>query len=396
MTRKSALYTPLALALVLGFGPLPAQSPSQEGREAEVPKGQAETQVMPPVLTEPKTLAGMNLDFTSGAKLGEIFQDLSKHSGVSILLHASVPGQALSTSADLRGMNFQRVLDALMLQNDLFYKVMDSSSIMVFRKTPQNLQDFETRIVKTLYLANADGDSVRQNLNALMPQIRVFVDKRLSAITVSCTLPELAKVQQLVSSLDLAKGEVSLQMELLEVPQMPSAAAPLPKDGTATSVDDALARVRQAGDCKLLASPGVRVVAGETAEIRIGRKYASQPMGKGPKTAPTEKPGAVQSDDLGVTLKVRPRLHADHEITLELDFASTDPLTVKEPGRPNLSEHVLKTMVRVKDGETVAVGHLPVDEQSDSLPGSTTGGKAKKERILVVKAVLVRRAGEKP
>ena len=46
----------------------------------------------PPVLNEPKSLSGMNLDFTGGAKLGEVFLNLSKQSGVSIILHASASG----------------------------------------------------------------------------------------------------------------------------------------------------------------------------------------------------------------------------------------------------------------------------------------------------------------
>ncbi|BDU74245.1 hypothetical protein [Mesoterricola silvestris] len=63
-------------------------------------------------------------------------QGLGKQSGVTVLLHASAEGLDASTCADLRGMDFRRALDNLMLQNDLFYKALDPTSIMVFRKKP--------------------------------------------------------------------------------------------------------------------------------------------------------------------------------------------------------------------------------------------------------------------
>jgi general secretion pathway protein D len=347
----------------------------------------------------------MNLDFTHGAKLGEVFLNLSKQSGVSIILHTSVSAQETSTCADLRGMSFQRALDTLLLQNDLFYKVMDPISIMVFKKTPQNLQEFETRLIKTFYLANADVDGVRQNFNALMPQLRVFIDKRLNAVTISATPGELAKAQQIVNNLDRGRGEVRLQMEIIEVAQKASVAAgllqmvetPPSQDAKAVATVEALARVMQDGDSKLLASPDVRVLSGETAEVRIGRKLALNQADGGAKTtrnvatAKADDPRHAPSrDDLGERIKVRPRLHPDHEITLEMEYEVTDPLKPSEPGHPSLSERIIKTSVRIKDGETLVFGGLLEDEKRDRGAGGASGGKEKKDRLLVVKAVVVR------
>jgi len=356
------------------FAILHAQPSGQDGREAA-----------PPVLNEPRPLAGMNLDFTRGAKLGEVFLNLGKQSGVSIILHTSVSGQEVSTFADLRGMGFQRALDTLMLQNDLFYKVMDPGSIMVFKRTPQNLQDFETKLIKTFFLANADVDSVRQHFNALMPQLRVFIDKRLSAVTLSGTPSELAKAQQIVTNLDRGRGEVRLQMEILDVAQKASLAAGLtqgiatPPGQDANAPDGALARVMKDGDTRLLASPDVRVISGETAEVRIGRTLGLNQADGGAKTPRNDAPGqAVQSVDLGVRVKVRPKLHANHEITLDIEYEIHDPL---KPGEPGLGERVIKTSVRVKDGETLVLGGLLEDDK---------GGKDKKDRLLVVKPTVVR------
>lgn len=399
MTKRSEVFARIGLVLTIGFGSLHAQSAVQEGREAAVPRAQGETPLAQPVLTEPRPLAGMNLDFTAGAKLGTVFQDLGRHSGVSIILHASVAAREITTTADLRGMTFQRALDALLEQNDLFYKVLDPTSIMVYKKTPQNLQEFEPRQIKTFYLANADLDAVRQNLNALMPQLRVFIDKRLNAVTVSCTQAELAKAQQIVRNLDKSRGELSLQMEIIEVARKGSPAAGLLRAaGTAPNPDAKdiptglfLAMVMEDAGSKLLASPELRVVAGESSEIRIGRKLTQAQVAAAAKGAgkTDDNRSAVPSDDLGLKLKVRPRLHPDHAITLDLECEFTDPLKPVEPGRPSLSVRALKTSLRLKDGETVVLCGLLEDEGRDGAPASAGPAKETKDRLLVVKAVVL-------
>lgn len=382
------------LVATLGFGLLQAQ-PAGQGREGDAPSA-------PPVLNEPRSLAGMNLDFTRGAKLGEVFQGLSKQSGVSIILHASVSAQDLSTTADLRGMGFQRAVDTLMLQNDLFYKVMDPASLMVFKKTPQNLQEFETKAIRTFNLANAGVDTTRQTLNALMPQLRVFTDKRLNAVTALGSAGELAKAQQIVTSLDRRQGEVRLVMELIEVSHKAAVSAgllrtvetPASPGANAVPAEQALARVMQDGNSRVLASPDLRVLSGEFGEVRTGWKPALHPeagLAKAPKTASSGKPEpgpSALADILGARIKVKPRLHPDHEVTLDVECEITDPSKGGEPA--GVSTRSLKTSVRIKDGETVVFGGLLEEENHGSLAAGARGGK---DRLLVVKAVVVR-AGE--
>jgi general secretion pathway protein D len=403
MTRLTKVLVPIGMLLTMESGLLHAQPASPEGRAAHPTPIQNEAL---PVLIEPGTLAATNLDFTRGARLGEVFLTLGKASGVNILLHVSAAALEISTSADLRGMSFQRALDALMLQNDLFYKVLDPHSIMVFKKTVQNLQDFEPKSIKTLYLANAEVDAVRQNLNALMPQLRVFVDKRLNCVTVSCSASDLAKATQVINNLDRARGEVRLQMEIIEVSQKASAAAGLlPGIGTvpspelkAISPERALAKVMQDGGARLLANPALRVVSGEAAEVRVGSKPALAQAAVSAKTTQNDSTGkpevagqSLQSDDLGMRIKVRPRLHPDHEISLDLEYHVTDPVSSGKPGHSSLSERYIKTSVRLKDGETVVFGGLLEDQQRAGGAKGTSDGKEKKDRVLVVKASVVRR-----
>ena len=284
-----------------------AKAEAEESIDAEQKKAEAK-QILP---INPRSLEGMDLNFTRKTSLKEILQQLSKNSGVNIVLHQSAAQQDQQVSVDLRGLPFQRVLDTLMLQSDLFYKVIDPNTIMVFKKTPQNLQEYENKLIRTFYLSNAEVDNVRQIFNALMPQLRVFVDKRLNAMTVLAKPTDLAIAQRIVSQLDKAKAEVMIYLELLEVAETDTESLGLlpvitPSDtagtysvgatasGGASNLNQTTGSLRiskstinflfpslrldmlkESGATKLLANPNVRVVSGETGEVNIGDKIST-------------------------------------------------------------------------------------------------------------------------
>lgn len=108
------------------------QQEADEGLEAQRRSADQRSQAT----LNPRSLEGMDLNFSRRTSLREIFASLTRATGVNILLHTSF--QDSQISADLRGLTFQRILDTLMLQNDLFYKMLDGNTIMVFKNTPPN------------------------------------------------------------------------------------------------------------------------------------------------------------------------------------------------------------------------------------------------------------------
>ncbi|HXC17907.1 MAG TPA: secretin N-terminal domain-containing protein, partial [Holophagaceae bacterium] len=163
----------------------------------------------------PRSIEGVDLTFSRRTSLREIFSALAKASGVNILLHSSF--QDASTSIDLKGLTFQKALDTLMLQNDLFFRVVDTNTIMVFKSTPQNREQYENQIIKTYYLSNSDPQDIRQSLTALMPQLRIFTDKRMNAVIVKAKPLELAIADRVISQLDKSLPEVMVYVQLMEV-----------------------------------------------------------------------------------------------------------------------------------------------------------------------------------
>ena len=436
-----------------------AQEEAEDSIDAERLRGEAKNAL--PI--NPRSLEGMDLNFTRKTSLKEIFQQLSRNSGVNIVLHSSASAQDVQVSVDLRGLSFQRVLDTLMLQSDLFYKVMDNNSIMVFKKTPQNLLEYENKLIRTFYLSNAEVENVRQIFNALMPQLKVFTDKRLNAITVMAKPTDLGIAQHIVDQLDKSKAEVMIYLELLEVAENVQEEFGLipvitPADTSGTYAIGATASgagtglnqqtgslsiskssinylfpslrldmAKTSGETTLLANPNVRVISGETGEVNIGDKISTTQSSIGvPSTATTGTTGtssaissAISSiggvataqtsysyEDVGVKIKVKPRVHFNNDITIDLESEIKSLKAGGDPGRPNLTQRVIKTSARLRDGETAIFGGLLREDEAKNLQGlwgisdipvvgsllsNHNNTKTKTDVILTIRAVVVRK-----
>lgn len=406
-----------------------------------------------PLQLNPRSLEGIDLNFSRRTSLREIFGTLSRATGVNIILHSSF--QDASVSIDLRGLPFQKVLDTLMLQNDLFYKVIDRNTIMVFKATPQNREQYENQILKTYYLSNAEPDPIRSILTTLNPQLKVFTDKRINAIIVKAKPNELSIVDQVIRSLDKPKAEVMVYLELMEVTENSLEQVGLlpvinATDTTgvyrigATTVNNttgmntnsgltnikradirvlfpnlALDALKSSGDARLVASPNIRVLSGESGEINIGEKISTtQSQLSLPTTGTTAATASASSllggvgqtsfsyEDVGVKIKVEPRVNNDGDITLKIDTKVTTLKSGSTPGRPDLGSREIKTSARLRDGETAIFGGLLKDEEQKSLQGiwglsdvpllgrllgNTRKNKAKTDVILTIRTVLVRK-----
>lgn len=415
----------------------------------------------PALMLNPRSLEGMELNFSRKTSLKDIFAALSKASGVSIITHNSF--QDTQITADLRGLTFQRILDTLMLQSDLFYKVLDTNTIMVFKKTSQNILDYDNQLIQTFFLSNADLNELRQAFQTLMPQIKVVADKRTNALTVKARPYEITIAKRIVSQLDKAKAEVMVYMELLEVTEnnleqvglMPvlnasdgmgggsgvyrlgamldtqdSSGLNQSKGSLSFNKSDvrflfpslALDALQANGDAKLVASPNVRVMSGEKADVKIGEKISTTQSsianlgGMSGSTSGSSSTSSLSSsmigqtqynyEDVGVTITVEPRVHFNDDVTLTLKSKITTLKSGSTPGRPDMGQREVNTVCRLRDGETAVFGGLLKEEEQKSLQGiwgltdvpvigkllgNNYKKKAKTDVILTIRAVLVRK-----
>ncbi len=166
--------------------------------------------------------------------------------------------------------------------------------------------------------------------------------------------------------------------------------------------------LRSQTDTKFLARPKLLTLNNQTAEIRISTDEAISA------TTVTQAGGAgssstqVERTDTGVVLKVTPQVNIETgEVTMfiypKVAEATTSSITIAGGSAKDPEERSTKTLVRVKDGETVVIGGLlrtEVTLQQTSLPilskipiigalfrhkgGSTANPDKNRERELIV------------
>ena len=371
------------------------------------------------LLLNPNSIDGIDISFTRRTSLKEILGTLGKAAGINVILHTSF--QDNSISIDLKGLSFYKALDTLMLQNEMFYKVVDKNTIMVFKATPQNREQFENQIIKTYFLSNADPNEVRATLVTLIPQLRVFTDKRMNAIIVKAKPLELGITDRVIGQLDKALPEVMVYLELMEVTESSLQKVGLlpvlgagDDSGTfrigATTVNQssglnsatntlsissanirtlfpnlALDFLKSNGDARLVASPNVRTVSGGKGEVNIGDKISTTQSALTSGLLGANQSGAQSSsnttglgglgqvsfsyEDVGVKISVEPRVHYNGEITLKIEASVTTLKAGSAPGRPDLGRREIKTTARLKDGETAIFGGLLKDEEQKQFQG---------------------------
>lgn len=241
----------------------------------------------------------------------------------------------------------------------------------------------------------------------------VIEDFRTNSLIVTDTPDRMAVVDNVIKSLDVPISQVMLEVEMLDVSKnsidrmgikwtdvmtssMFEAALTGAKVGTGFPIPNFISSnfaktktftsgsldfsqltwkvffdyIKQQSDTKVLARPRILTINNETAQINITTNEAigSITTTQGQGTASTTTTSAERVET-GVSLRVTPQINSDtSEITMFIMPTVKDAVTstfntsFKDP-----EERSTKSVVRVKDGETVIIGGLIRKERSEVI-----------------------------
>ena len=121
-------------------------------------------------------------------------------------------------------LNNVSLLDALRIvgvMSNTFWRPVTSNTIFVAQNTPSKRRDLDEQAVQTFYLTNAwqqnDLNDVATAMRNVMPNAKVFPVQSQNAIVMRGTPDELLLAQQLIDDLDKPRGEVVVDIAVLEV-----------------------------------------------------------------------------------------------------------------------------------------------------------------------------------
>ena len=377
----------------------------------ETMKARAEAARVPLPMLSPRSTAPITLRFTE-VGLEKIFESLGKVSGVNILFDEGFRDK--KASVNLTNVSFEEALDRIAFVNRLFYKVLDQNTVIIVPDSAANRRKYEEVLVRTFYIQSAELKEVETIIKTVVgPTAKVSSNPTLGAITVTGTVDELALVQRIVGSHDKARGEVLVELEILEVNrnklkeygiELSNYSAsltyaptkdPEQGDGGFTNIRAHLLSSMNLADwvvqipstilfrflqndasVRILASPRLRAAEGKKTTLRIGTEVpvpvtTFQTTASVPGQAFTPAT-SFQYRNVGVNLELTPKVHASGEITLELaaEFSVLGPTTVLAgTALPTFLTRNMNGTLRFNDGETTLVGGLLTSRDTTSHVG---------------------------
>src|SRR4029077_5958470 len=123
---------------------------------------------------------------------------------------------------------------------------------------------------------------------------------------------------------------------------------------------------------RTLANPQPRTVDGVQAQARFGEQVpvpitTFAPIATG--GTPQQPITSFQYQNVGVNIDITPRMHHDDDVTLQLNIAITSISGTGFGGLPTFGNREIKTVIRLRDGETSLLAGLIRDDERRTLDG---------------------------
>jgi general secretion pathway protein D len=349
----------------------------------------------------------LNLSFRNEVSLRSIFQTLGRVANVNFLYDDTFRDTNLAI--DLTGKDLQQAVNFLCVASKNFSRTIDEKTVIIVPDNVQKRMQYELNAIKTFYLSNIDASDVQMRLTQMVKTMykvpSIQVDKNLNSVTIRDTPQAVALAEKLLRLWDKSKGEVIIDIEIMEVNRIRmkklgidlskgilgirfnpadssmTADGYFPIDGLdlgnlanyQVTVPTAIAQfLGTDSDTKIVAQPRIRGLSGEKMEYIVGQKvpivnssFAAIAAG-GLQTQPIVQ---YTLTDIGITIKMTPRIHLEGEVTLEIELQVSSIAGEGTAGIPIIANREIKNTVRLKDGETNLLAGLLRDEERKSVGG---------------------------
>jgi len=377
-------------------------------------KARAQAARLPTPVLSPRSPVPITLKFADQS-LQKILDSLGKLSGVNVVYDQDFRDKR--TSIDIANVTFEEALNQIALVNHLFYKVLDENTIIIVQESAAKHRTYDDRVIKTFYLENAEVNETLTIIKTVAGLTKAVGNPTLKAITVIGTPDQIALAERIVEANDKAKGEVLVEVQILEVNRntlkqygiklsnyqvsatfSPTGAAGETANGTTSVRANILSSLNVAdwvvsvpssvildmlqtdSGAKILAAPRLRAAEGKKTSLNIGQEVpipvttftATQTGGTGAFTPAT----SFQYRTVGIKLELTPQVNIGGDVTLEMvaEFSALGAdrnvgSTQNPENVPTFLTRNMTGILRIKDGETSLVGGLIQHNEQDNTTG---------------------------
>lgn len=335
----------------------------------------------PPPDDKPKTLVAVKdgkLDVRAvKADIHSLIAEIARQTGVAVAVDDAVnrtvsltlkgvePDAAIRTIATAQGLALDKLGGVLMLSEGV----------------PTDLATYRLSGTQSFRMQNTQAREAQGLLPNFLYQY-LNVNAEQNAIVVTAPTQMLAKIGKDLSRVDLVSPQIVIEAIAVEFTDTTdkdvSALFSQQRTTSVTTGDSALGKLTYStigalsnsfdatlkalevkGKARVRARPQMAVLNGKNAEIFIGAQRFVQVQFQAFGGNQTR----IQPVDVGVKLSVTPLTGGNGEITTRIspEVSNITELDIQS-GLPVLSTRRADTTVRVKDGETIAIGGLTLDQ----------------------------------
>ena len=394
---------------------LEREQENQQRDQYDEMKARAEAIRLPVPVLSPRSPVPITLRFQD-ASLEKIFDSLGRIAGVNILFDEGFRDK--KSTVNLTGVTFEEALEQLTFINRLFYKVIDQNTLIIVPESRQKRVAYNDLALQTFYLQNAEVNDTVNLIKTLAKLTTVVGNPSLRAITAVGTLDQLAMAKRIIDLNDKARGEVVVEVKILEVNRNNlrqwgidlsnyAVGATLSPTGAEGELTDGFTNVRATllsslsradwvvslpstvfvrflqtdSTVRILSAPRLRAAEGKKAVLRVGTEvpvpvttFAAAGGGGLNTFAPAT---SFQYRNVGVNLEITPEISASGDITLEVlaEFSILGDDRAVSSGEnalvvPTFLTRNVTNVIRLRDGETGLIGGLISGSEATSVTGA--------------------------
>ena len=331
----------------------------------------------------------------NGVALKEALRSLAEMAELNVITDDStVKGEV---TAQLKNVSVVKAFKLLVKSRGLDYKIIENTiSIGTREKLEEGFGQQVTRVYK---LDNADPEKVKSNLSLLVEQDKIQINQRSNQLMIKTYKSKLPELEAAIEQLDQPRKQVVIQVRLEEISKgdleelgidwsfsnlkidadqesegtettggtdnedgEESTSSTLEVGNVSLNYESVLNLLAQNNQSSTLANPRLTTVDGETATINIGESI--------PIVKESDENTEVEFKDVGINLEITPRITKEDEVYIEV---SPEVSVVKEyleagdTKYPVIGTRKAETSVRIKHGQTIALGGLIKEEDVEKM-----------------------------
>jgi len=345
----------------------------------------------------------IQLRFRQQASLRSIFQALGKSASINIIFDEQF--RDISYSIELTDKTFEQAVRILCLATKNFFAIIDEQTIIVVPDQPAKRLQYELTAVRTFYLSNILAADIQGILSQILrSQYKapvIMIDKNLNSVTVKDAPAVLELAEKILRVWDKAKGEVVIDVEIMEASRTKLRQLGLDIDphtvGIAYKNEDESGGQTLGGlafsnannfqvtlpsaffdflesdsDTKIIDQPRLRGLDGEEISYIVGDEVpiprtTFQPIATG--GFGSQPITSFDFKNVGIDIKITPRIHLEGEVTLEVAIKIKSLGEAGYADIPIISTREVTNVIRLKDGETNLLAGLLKDEERKTMRG---------------------------